>query len=206
MKNWLPLLITFFIGIVMMIEFFVVAPWAKDISAIIRGWTPMITAFAILAGTANLVLVHGKNVNQKISGWYKSILLLIAFLVTAVLGLFTGQNSPSYTFIFDNILSATGSTMYGLTAFYIGSSAFRAFRAMNLHAGILLVSGALVMIGRVPVGEFISKSMPDIAEWIMDILNVAGHRGIMIAMGIGFVSQCLRILVGYSRRHLGAVE
>ena len=48
--------------------------------------------------------------------------------------------------------------------------------------------------------------MPDIAQWLMDIPNVAGQRGLMIAMGIGFVSQCLRVLLGYSRRHYGATE
>ncbi|HHY17674.1 MAG TPA: hypothetical protein GX524_06310 [Firmicutes bacterium] len=206
MKNWVPLLITFFIGAIMMIEFFFVAPWAGNISGSIRSWTPMITAFTVVVGTVNLILVHGKNVSRKTSGWYKSILLLVSFLVTIGLGLTVGQKSDSYMFIFDNILNATGSTMFALTAFYIGSSAFRAFRAMNMHATILLISGALVMLGRVPIGEYVSKSMPDIAQWIMDIPNVAGQRGIMIAMGIGFVSQCLRVLLGYSRRHLGAIE
>ena len=61
--------------------------------------------------------------------------------------------------------------MFALTAFYIGSSAFRAFRAMNMHATILLISGALVMLGRVPIGEYVSKSMPDIAQWIMDTVS-----------------------------------
>ena len=206
MKNLLPLLITFFIGAIMMIEFFVVAPWAGKVSGLIRSWTPMITAFTVLVGTANLILVHGKNVNRKALGWYKSILLLASFLVTIGLGLTVGQNSEPYLFIFDNILNSTGSTMFSLTAFYIGSSAFRAFRAMNLHATILLISGAMVMLGRVPIGEYVSRSMPDIAQWIMDVPNVAGQRGIMIAMGIGFVSQCLRVLLGYSRRHLGATE
>lgn len=197
---------TFFIGIVMLVEFFFVAPWASKVSGIIRSWTPMITAFTVLVGTANLILLHGKNISRKTAAWYKSVLLIISFVATLGLGLTLGQGSEPYKFIFDNILNATGSTMFALTAFYIGSSSFRAFRAMNLHATILLVSGALVMLGRVPVGEYVSKAMPDLAQWIMDIPNVAGQRGIMIAMGIGFVSQCLRVLLGYSRRHLGATE
>lgn len=206
MRNIVPLLITFFIGAIMMIEFFFVAPWASQISGLIRGWTPMITAFTVLVGSANLLLVNGRNLSRKVTGWYKSVLLLLGFAVTVVLGLTMGQNSGPYVFIFDNVLSATGSTMFALTAFYIGSSAFRSFRAMNLHATILLISGGLLMIGRVPIGEYVSSAMPSIAQWIMDVPNVAGQRGIMIAMGIGFVSQCLRILMGYNRRHLGATE
>ena len=206
MKNVLPLLVTFFIGAIMIIEFFFVAPWASDISGIIRSWTPMITAFTIIVGTCNLLMVHSRTVSRKTSGWYKSILLLVAFAATAVIGLSAGQKAPAYVFIFDNILNATGSTMFALTAFYIGSSGFRAFRAQNLHATILLVAGAILMLGNVPIGEYVSGYLPDIAKWIMDVPNVAGQRGIMVAMGIGFVSQCLRILLGYNKRHLGATE
>jgi len=205
-KDVIPVLVTYFIGAVMMIEFFFVAPWAISVSASIRSWTPVITAFAVIVGTVNLVLVHGKNISRKTVGWYRSIVLLASFLVTAVLGLTVGQGASSYMFIFDNILNTVGSTMFALCAFYIGSSAFRAFQARNLQATVLLVSGVLVMIGRVPIGEYISKHMPNIAQWIMDVPNTAGQRAMMIAMGIGFVSQCLRILVGYNRKHLGAVE
>jgi hypothetical protein len=206
LKTLAPLLTTFFIGAVMMIEFFFVAPWASSISALIRSWTPLITAFTIVVGTVNLILVHGKNVNRKSPGWYKSVLLLAAFFTMTVIGMTLGQNSDPYTFLLENVLNATSSSIFALSAFYIGSSSFRAFRAMNLHAAVLLISGALVMLGRVPIGEYVSGSMPDIAQWLMDIPNVAGQRGLMIAMGIGFVSQCLRVLLGYSRRHYGATE
>ena len=206
LKNVLPLLVTFFIGAIMIIEFFFVAPWASDISGLIRSWTPIITAFTIIVGTCNLLMVHWRSVSRKVPGWFKSVLLLVAFAVTVVIGLTAGQKAPAYVFIFENILNATGATMFALTAFYIGSSGFRAFRAMNLHATILLLSGAVLMLGRVPIGEYVSSAMPNIAQWIMDVPNVAGQRGIMIAMGIGFVSQCLRILLGYNRRHPGAAE
>jgi hypothetical protein len=206
LKNVLPLLATFFIGAVMLIEYFFDVPFASDISSLINSWTPTITAFTVIVGTANLVMVHGRSVSRKASGWFKSILLLAAFALIVVLGLTVGKGSPAYVFIFENVYNATGSTMFALTAFYIGSSSFRAFRAMNLHATILLLSGGILMLGRVPIGEYVSSALPDIAQWLMDVPNVAGQRGVMIAMGIGFVSQCLRILLGYNRRHLGAVE
>lgn len=206
LKNLIPLLVTVFIGIIMIIEFFFNVPWASGVSGIILSWVPVIAAFTIMVGTLNLMLVNGKAIRRKTSGWYKSAVLLVSLFATIILGLSQGTNSEAYEFVFDNILSATGSTMFALCAFYIGSASFRAFRATNLHATILLISGALLMLGRVPVGEYISKSMPTIAEWIMDVPNVAGQRGIMISTGLGFVSQCLRVLLGYSRRHLGTTE
>jgi len=201
-----PLLVTYVIGASMLFEFFFKVPVVNKLGEMIRSWIPIITAFLLLVGTVNLILIHIKNIQRKISGWYKSVLLILAFCITVAVGLSMGQESQVYDFIFTNVLNAAGSTMFALTAFYIGSSSFRAFRATNLYAAILLVAGGVVMLARVPVGEYISPAMPYIGQWIMDFPNVAGQRGIMIAMGIGFVAQCLRIILGYSRRHLGVGE
>ena len=38
-----------------------VAPWASDISGLIRSWTPIITAFTIIVGTCNLLMVHWRS-------------------------------------------------------------------------------------------------------------------------------------------------
>ena len=105
-------------------------------------------------------------------------------------------------FVFNPLQAA----MFALLAFFIASAAFRAFRARNVEATILLVAGAIVMIGRIPLGETLTGGSPflgNATEWLMKWPNTAAQRGIMIGAALGAASLSLRVIVGIERSFLG---
>ena len=74
-----------------------------------------------------------------------------------------------------------------------------------------MVAAFIVMIGRVPVGDALSGliNLPEaimpsrIATWIMNYINAAGQRAILIGIALGIVSTSLRIILGIERSYLG---
>lgn len=115
-----------------------------------------------------------------------------------------GKSGRVYTWFYDHVFDPCNSTMFALLAFFIASAAFRAFRARNTEAALLLGAAILVMIGRAPVGGYISDFFPDLSTWILDIPNNAGRRAIMMGAALGGIVTGLRVILGIERSHLGA--
>ncbi len=114
-----------------------------------------------------------------------------------------GKEESFFNFLFHYALVPMEATMFALLAFYIASAAFRAFRARNVEATLLLVAAVLIMIGRVPLGEAIHPVFTDIQQWIMDFPNTAAKRAVMIGVGLGMVSTALKLMLGIERAYLG---
>lgn len=115
-----------------------------------------------------------------------------------------GLEGRVFTWLYDYVFDPCNSTMFALLAFFIASAAFRAFRARNVEAALLLGAAILVMLGRVPIGSLISESFPYISDWLVDVPNNAGRRAIMMGAALGAVATSLRVILGLERSHLGA--
>jgi hypothetical protein len=201
-------LITIFVGIFMTAKFFIKAPFVDAIANEIEQWCVIIGAFAILLGIANLFRLNLLNIVHHRPDWQYKVVMLVAFFITAISGLIvlvnqgdiTGKNI--FTFIFMNAYLPLDSTMYALLAFYIASAAFRAFRARNVEATLMLSAAILVMLGRVPIGMAISHIFPQLANWIMTVPNAAGQRGIIMGATIGVIALGLKTILGIERSYL----
>ncbi len=102
-----------------------------------------------------------------------------------------------FDYLFQTVMVPMSSTMFSLLAFFIASAAYRAFRARTPEATMLLVAAFLVMLGQVPIGNI--WIIPQIKDFIMEVINTAGQRAIMIGAALGVVSVSLRILLGIER-------
>jgi hypothetical protein len=138
---------------------------------------------------------------------------LAALLFMTVIGLFSPdalQNTKGlFMKMYFYVLSPVQATMFALLAFFIASAAYRAFRAKTLLATLLLLSAAVVMLGRVPIGDMLTGWLPeglrfsDIAKYILDYPNTAAKRAIYIGVGLGIAATSLKIILGIERTWLG---
>ena len=220
MKRQGPLFITFLAGLVLILQYyFVPLNWIGEAMA---GWFQAISAFAYVLAAASLFGVNGKKIRDRAPGWFYNFVLLASLVGTLYVGLFChyiGQGYPGYKpvdegtafdWMFQYIFNPLSATMFSLTAFFIASASFRAFKARSLESTLLLGSAFLVMIFRVPLGEVMWNSVAPNVDivWFIDKVimggfNNAGQRAIQIASAIGLISVSLKIILGVERSYLG---
>ncbi len=188
----------------MLIQFFI--PKRSFIFAYenVLDWMQIIYVFTLLVGVANYIKINSKKVSDKAKGWGYNLIALLGLFSMVILGFAKGtdQGSP-FLWMFNNLQVPMQSTMFSLLAFFVASAAYRGFRARTKEATILLLSAGIVMLGRVPIGEMIHSSVPDLANWILNFPSMAARRGILIGIGLGTISTSLRIILGIERTYLG---
>lgn len=115
--------------------------------------------------------------------------------------------------IYEYTFKPLTSTMFALLAFYVASAAFRAFRAKNLEAILLLGTAFIILIAQTPIGAWLTSGIPDslsalqadeLKRYIMSLFNTAGNRAIMIGIALGTAATSLKILLGVDRSYLGS--
>ena len=204
-----PIGIAFIIGMIVTFEYFATVPTLTSISMEFQKWGTILVTFTMTISSANLLLIHGKNISQRKSAWPYSVLLIISFAFMMVLGIWSGFFTkegllhPYYNFMVREVQYPINVSMYGLLGFYIVSAAYRAFRARGIDATLVLVAGAIVMLGQAPIGEVIWNQFPNLRQWIMNVPTVAGSRALILGTSIGAFSMAIRVLLGYERGWLG---
>jgi hypothetical protein len=232
-RRTIPLFITFFVGsVLVMAEFIPHRPFGslgEDFSL----YFDIIAVFAFLLGGGNLCRVHLSKVYRRKKDWPFSIVTLLGFSVMLVAGLFkignpvgmTGDVAATgsmFANLYDSIFTPLQGTMYALLAFFVASASYRAFRAKNIDATILLLAAFVILLGRTPAPALIAESIhtawpgflhwigdifnfiPDLTDWIMDVPNKAGQRAILIGIALGVISMALRLILGVERTYLGS--
>jgi len=190
----------------MIIEFFF--PMPAEITATnttLRSFVLIVSAAALILGTVILTIAHVRRISTRKPEWYYSIIYLIAFATTAVLGL-SSVRETNFLWIYNNMTSPIGAALYSLTAFYITSAAYRVFRARNWNAAVLLITGFIVLMMLIPVGAAIFPPVVPIGEWIRSFPSSAGFRGMIIGTSLGTVGLGVRIYTGRQKEHLGIRE
>ncbi len=162
MQTTLPVILTFLSGMLMVVLFFIPRPPFTEIEGWAARWAIIVSGFALLLGIDSLVLSHMRKVQKGGTQAIYSLALIVSFFITLFWGIYAWWKygnpfSPtsSFLWLFRYVYLPLDATMFALLAFFIASAAYRAFRARNLEATLLLLAASIVMMGRVPLGGMV---------------------------------------------------
>jgi hypothetical protein len=210
----LPIYLTATIGILTILSFFMPHPYIAGPAETLQNWAIIIVASGYVLGAANVLKVNGEDVAKQKADWPYKTVLLVSMLAMMVVGFFMSGGTrfldagTKFTWAYDNLYVPMQSTMFALLAFFIASAAFRAFRIRTIDAGLLAIAALIVMIGRVPIGQFLTKGLPEWAQlpiwasWLLEWPQNAAKRGIAIGAGLGVMATGLRIILGIERNYM----
>jgi hypothetical protein len=223
-------MITFFVGTVLVVAEFIPHKPFGNLGEDFSLYFDIIAVFAFILGGGNLCRVHFSKVYRKKTDWQFSIVTLLGFFVMLAAGLFKIGNPEGiqgdvtaagslFADLYDSMFTPLQGTMYALLAFFVASASYRAFRAKNIDASILLIAAFVILLGRTPAPSLIAdffagagitfmatafNFVPTLTDWIMDVPNMAGQRAILIGIALGVISMALRLILGVERTYLGS--
>ena len=227
MKRMIPLWITALGGFVLIVAYFI--PETESWGEVAAIWFDVLAAIAFVLGGGNLLKIHLKKTSDRGPGWGYSAICLASFLTMLYIGLFKigvnpAEQNPDYAWsgsyreigspfwwLYEYAFKPLTATMFAMLAFYVASAAFRAFRAKNIEAILLLGTAFIILLGR-SGGAYLTNWFPDevsglkldnMTVYIMKVFNTAGSRAIMIGIALGIASTSLKVLLGVDRSYLG---
>jgi len=161
-------------------------------------WAVIITNIAIIVG-ALAVLQRSLNIarrerTEKVERFMQTWTVFLAVSIF-VIGVTLGIRSSIYSWVYNYILLPSWQTVYTLIIFFMATASYRAYRANNSYAAVLLISGLLVLMRNAPVSSSIWSGFQDLGSWVLDVVNLAGTRAIMIGAMIGAISLLIKVLL-----------
>ena len=204
-KRELVFIVTGVVAVIMMLSYFFNIPGitGKDgVAAQLQTWALVIQLMAIGLGAINLVMVHWRQINRKTEMRIYSAWFMVLFAFLLLLGLYkvvSGVELYPYTWVFSNVYVALGTTLYAITGFYIFSAAYRAFRARNIDAALLLIAGIFVLFANAPIGEVIWGGFPLFGNWLNNYGQIPGMRIFTVVGALGLLAYGFRALIGKER-------
>jgi len=199
-KRTIPLFIAALIGVLMIATYFV--PYTEQWGAEAMEMFIILAAAAMVLGAGNLLLLNLSKISNRQPGWGYAGITLLAFFVTLIIGLFkigamptasapdnawtapVVQEGSPFWWIYKYGLVPLTATMFAMLAFYIASAAFRAFRAKNVEATLLLGTAFVVLLGQVYAGVWLTDFLPTLESYVASFPEASQEFVLAVGMQI----------------------
>jgi len=229
MQRTIPIAILCLSGTIMVAAYFL--SFAQSWGETVTTWFNILAAVALVLGAGNLIAVNLEKISSQRAGWGYAAITLGSFAFMLVVGLlkvgavpdpkhpgvaFAGSYESAaspFGWMYEYVMSPLTATMFAMLAFYVASAAFRAFRAKNVESILLLGTAFIVLLAQTAAGMFLTGWIPEdsafaflrldsIKTGIMNHVQTAGMRAIMIGIALGIVAMSLRLILGIDRSYL----
>lgn len=207
MRREIPLWIVSFMLLVGVLQYYIDIPLLRDIAGNLRTWALIMTAIAAGVGIINIVLRYSRRISERQEYWYFYVWTLLVMVIVALPGLIPPfATHPIFEWIITNVYMPADASIYAMVYLDIVHAFYRAFRARNIDASILLIAAFFIMIYNAPVTSFYLPSVAPFGKWLLDNVGTASGRGIGLVTAIGILAFTYRVLVHSETSVVGVIR
>jgi len=206
-KQIIPTGIAMITGLVVLIGYLVLNPVLAYYRDRVIEWAVIVAAFAFALGVLNIARVHCGQVLQRRQGWLYSLVLLFAMAIGLIPPVLRALPSNAQVqtldhLVFDYVISPLGASLAALVAFTLAVAAFRMLRVRHSWgAAFFMLLVGVVLLTSTPLVGLEWLPFAYIRHMIVEVLGMAGMRGLLLGVVLGTVITAVRVLVGSDRPH-----
>jgi hypothetical protein len=188
-------------GLVLLLSFVPINE-VQSIRVYMVGLAAILTGVAALVGILNLAASHWQRLIARGKKDYYSLVLLLAFVITAGAGLFLSPADTNFMKVVTAIQVPVESTLLGVLAVSLAFIAFRLLRRRKSLMGLVFLISFVVflVLGSGWLGSY--ETIPVMGSMLM-LVPLAGARGLLLGIGLASLLAGLRILFGADRPYDG---
>ena len=197
------------VGLLVLIGYLLPIGIVGQLRTIILDWAITLAGIAGLVAIFNLAAVHWRKIGDKRNRDYYSVFLILAFWATFLAGVAAKVWGVPSQHDFQRVVTAIQmpieASLMGVLAISLAYASFRLFqRRKGLMAVIFVISALVFLIILSGLLSF-GGSVPVLGSLInlLNLLPVAGARGILLGIALGSLTTGLRILMGTDRPYSG---
>ncbi|MBA3530551.1 MAG: hypothetical protein H0T73_01330 [Ardenticatenales bacterium] len=180
------------VGLLVLMDVLTNIPIFNGIGSLLVEYGLIVSAFALLLGVLNVLLVHIRKVREQEEGWPYSVVLIGTTIALIIIGVPSGPEGISWAAT--RILFPLQSAFFSLLAFFLLTVAYRAMRVNSVESLLLVGSATLVILGATPVGALISPLLVDIRAMLLAVPATAGTRGLLLGIALGTIVTGVRLV------------
>lgn len=158
-------------------------------------WTILLSAFGLLAGALNVVLVHLQRIQEGRADWLLSLVLLVVLTMVFTAGLLDkeGTASPLLEWVYEHLIYPVQSTLFALLAFFLAAAAYRYLRIGRVGGGWMLAGALSMFLIQMPLSQSVlSVPVRNLLTWLLEWPVMAAMRGVLLGAALSLMIVTIR--------------
>lgn len=199
----IPMILMTVSVIVVLADYYIASTTLRDVSTNLQNWGSLLIAFTVYVACGMTLMNNINQFNKRAENWYFAGLMPVIFIVYTIFGLIVTPSDINYAFVVNNVVNVIYGTLSSTTAFFSVSAAYRAFRARNWNAVIMLTIFLVTVFGNMSLGMAMFPGIDALRDWINTIPASAGLRALVITSCVGLIGFGIRMILGHEKGYFG---